>query len=497
MMKNSPYRVSAIVSLYRAERFLEGRLADLAEQSLFKKGELQIVIVNSGSPENEGRMVRDFQGRFNHIKYMETDERETLYKAWNRCIELSDGLYITNANADDRLREDAYEKLSEALDENPSAGFSYGNAMRSDKANETFSEVANRTVYSSQNYFGPDLLLHQFLGHQAMWRRSLHDQVGLFEPRLKAAGDYDFFLRGALVSRGVRVSDCVGSLLRRSDSITFSDGTMNREVAMILKRYRTKETILKLFAQEGMDIESDGAEESCLIELGNRALAYYPQWRGGRPDADFEFAKFCYRLALDSAGNGSASELAKRWAKRNMDAVDILSGAVADTWDEENSQISIAWPSLCLPVTADGITNALDPFEEWEMRGSIDSGWRLRKVNLDLYWMALLSLEGIGIRRLQDYCLGGGDLAIWGASSRGILLERVLYKNRIQARFFVDNDPSKIGSEANGLAVRGLDALSRYDGRVKVVLACSEQQKGFIRTQLEEQELESLLWDGG
>lgn len=175
----------------------------------------------------------------------------------------------------------------------------------------------------------------------------------------------------------------------------------------------------------------------------------------------------------------------------------MLSGAVAGIWDEENRQISIAWPSLSLPATADGITNALNPFEEWQMRGSSDSGWRLRKVDLERYWMALLSLERMGIRRLHDYGLGGGDLAIWGASSRGALLDRVLRKNRIQARFFVDNDPSKIGSKASGLAVRGLDGLSRYDGRLKIVLACSEQQKGFIRAQLEERGLETLLWDGG
>ena len=502
---SSRYRVSAIVSLYKAEIFLRGRLMDLVEQSLFKKGELQIVIVNSGSPENEGRIVREFKNRFDHIRYLETSKRESLYQAWNRCIEYSDGLYLTNANADDRLRQDAYEKLAKALDDNPSAGFSYGDAMRSDKANERFSEIADREVYSSQNYFAPDLLLHQFFGHQAMWRRSLHGRVGLFEPRFKAAGDYDFFLRGALVSGGVRVADCLGALLRRSDSITFADGAMNREVAMVRKQFRTRETILRLFLREGMEIESEGAEEACLIELGNRALAYYPQWRGGRPDADFEFAKFCYGLAMDGGARGPKSELGERIARRNANAVGILSGETDpdhgacdddSPWDPGRRQVSIAWPSSSFPLTADGIANAVDPFGDWVASEPSETGWRYRKANLERYWMALLSLEEADIHCLKDYCSNGGALAIWGASSRGCLLKRVLYRKRIQAMFFIDNDRSKIGSKVNGLAVRGSDDLAQFGGRLKVLLACSEQQERFIRSQLESEGLESLLWDG-
>ena len=45
------YKVSAIVSVYKAERFIKGCLEDLLSQTLFQKGDLEIIIVNSGSPE--------------------------------------------------------------------------------------------------------------------------------------------------------------------------------------------------------------------------------------------------------------------------------------------------------------------------------------------------------------------------------------------------------------------------------------------------------------
>ena len=490
MIKSSQYRVSAMVSLYKAERFLEGRLSNLVEQTLFERGELQIVIVNSGSPENEGSIVRDFQGQFGHIRYLETSKRETLYKAWNRCIELSEGQYLTNANADDRLRDNAYEKLAIALDKNPSSGFAYGDAILSDKANENFDEVQDRSVYSIQDYFGPDLMLHQFLGHQAMWRRSLHDRVGPFDPSFKAAGDYEFFLRGASVSRATRVPECLGTLLRRSDSLTFSDGTMNAEVASIRNEFRTKDKLLKLFANEGIEFESEGMVETCLVEMGNRALCYYPQWGAGRPDADLDFAKICYDWAIDGRANGRKSEEAKRHAERNREIVEILSGRA-----DGQRQISIACPDLKIPSTSSGIGRALQPWESLESSVSKGSTWRLRTGLLEHYWMMLLNLQDREIHRLAACSTGGRGFAIWGASSRGLFMARALLLKGIPVRFFIDNDKTKVGTELSGLPVCGVEELgSSRNENVKVLLACSGQQNRFIFAQLKNEGLESRLW---
>jgi glycosyltransferase involved in cell wall biosynthesis len=40
-------KVSAIVSLYNAAEFVEGCLEDLVQQTLFKSGALEIVVVDS------------------------------------------------------------------------------------------------------------------------------------------------------------------------------------------------------------------------------------------------------------------------------------------------------------------------------------------------------------------------------------------------------------------------------------------------------------------
>ena len=99
-MSNTNVLVSALVSTYNSEKFIEGRIVDLLEQSISKY--LQIVIINSGSTQNEDKIIKSFTESYSNITYLKTKERESIYKAWNRGIKVANGKYITNANTDDR-----------------------------------------------------------------------------------------------------------------------------------------------------------------------------------------------------------------------------------------------------------------------------------------------------------------------------------------------------------------------------------------------------------
>jgi len=109
-------KVSAIVSTFNAASYLEGCLEDLINQTLYKKGELEIIVIDSGSLQHEKEVVTVFQKKGYRIRYFRTEKRESLYAAWNHGIGLSEGKYLTNANTDDRHDPDCLEKLSDILD---------------------------------------------------------------------------------------------------------------------------------------------------------------------------------------------------------------------------------------------------------------------------------------------------------------------------------------------------------------------------------------------
>jgi SAM-dependent methyltransferase len=230
-------RVSAILSIYRAGRHIQGCLEDLTAQSLFLAGELEIVAVDSASPEGEGEVVAAFAAQYpGRIHYLRTPERETIYRAWNRGIHAARGLYLTNANADDRHRVDALERLAQALDEHPEVAMVYADSATTEQVGAPFA-TALRTGVLAWPEFDPLLLFAGcFAGPQPMWRQAVHARHGHFDPRLKSAGDYDFWLK--LVAGGERflhLKEVLGLYLMSPQGMELSDTELSMAEAHLAR----------------------------------------------------------------------------------------------------------------------------------------------------------------------------------------------------------------------------------------------------------------------
>jgi len=191
------YLVSAIVSTYNSERFIRGRLDDLLAQTLGDS--LEIIIVNSGSRQNEDDIITtEYLSTHKNIKYIRTD-RETIYAAWNRAVQLSEGKFITNANTDDRLRCDAYQVLSNYLLSHNDVAMVYADQYVSSTPNATFNQLRSTKVQRWNNFSYDRLLEGCLTGPQPMWRSSIHFQDNIwFDEKFDVAGDYEFACHVAL-----------------------------------------------------------------------------------------------------------------------------------------------------------------------------------------------------------------------------------------------------------------------------------------------------------
>jgi glycosyltransferase involved in cell wall biosynthesis len=186
--------ISVIISTYNSEKFLRGRLDNLIGQTIFDK--LEIIIVNSGSMQGEREIVREYTRRYENIKYIETEERETIYAAWNRGIQIATGKFITNANTDDRLKSNALEILAKILEANSKVGVVYADQYITNIPNADFSclKFVGRHIrprYNKLLYFDAC-----YTGSQPMWRAAIHKEYNImFDGKYEVAGDYDFFCR--------------------------------------------------------------------------------------------------------------------------------------------------------------------------------------------------------------------------------------------------------------------------------------------------------------
>jgi len=224
------YLVSAIVSTYNSERFLRGCLDDLEQQTIADK--LEIIIVNSGSQENEEAIVREYRQKYSNIVYITTEQREGIYTAWNRAVSMARGTFLTNANTDDRHRKDALEIMAETLLANPDIALVYGDQICTDTPNGTFAnhhatEMARRPEYSQER-----LLFGCCVGSQPMWRKSLHDELGNFDESLACAGDWDFWLRISSKYKFKHILDFMGLYYYNKQGIEHA-----RKIHSLYERY--------------------------------------------------------------------------------------------------------------------------------------------------------------------------------------------------------------------------------------------------------------------
>ena len=299
------YKVSAIVSTYNSEKFIQGCLDDLFDQSLYKQGQLEIVIVDSGSQQGEWELIQGMSQRpeFEHMLAIRTEERETLYAAWNRAIKLSRGKYIINANTDDRHMFYALEELADTLNNKPEAALVYGNCYYSTVANETYEQNDGTRLFRPPTYFAPALLLYYPFGPQPMWRKSVHDEIGLFDETYKAVGDWDFAIRLGQRYRALHVDKYLGLHYVGDGTISNRPGLKERENTRVRNKYQNLYTIETLYRREGVLSEYRHQKALMLSDLHKRANKFVCPNGGIAYDGCLMIK--CDGLALNLPGAGS------------------------------------------------------------------------------------------------------------------------------------------------------------------------------------------------
>lgn len=109
-------KVSVIVPVYKVEKYLEKCLESLVNQTL---SDIEIVIVNDGSPDNSEKIIEIYSKRYlNKIKYVKK-QNGGLSSARNYGIPYATGEYIAFLDSDDYVELNMYELMyNKAIEDN-------------------------------------------------------------------------------------------------------------------------------------------------------------------------------------------------------------------------------------------------------------------------------------------------------------------------------------------------------------------------------------------
>jgi GT2 family glycosyltransferase len=220
--------ITVLLSLFRGENFLRQYLDNFLHQTWSGRCEL-VIIHNDPSPEAV-EIINSYVGRINLIHL--TRVREGMYSSLNAGIRASSAPFITIWNVDDIRTKTSLEVLASALDNGLGYGWSYGDF-----------EISNKYGGGAVNYAKtPEWSLSAATtssigGPFFMFKRSLLNQVGLFDEQLLSGGDFDFTVRLSLISEGIKVSGNLGSFLNERKGLSTSGDLQAIERTVIQRRY--------------------------------------------------------------------------------------------------------------------------------------------------------------------------------------------------------------------------------------------------------------------
>lgn len=142
------YKISVIIPVYNAEKFLCRCLDSIINQSL---NEIEIIIVNDGSTDNSLGIVNEYRRQDNRIQII-TQENQGTGMARNNGISLAHGEYISFVDADDYIDLDMYENMYKRASNNKS-DIVIARYRRVDSDGKTLNESQILKGYSKEKIF--------------------------------------------------------------------------------------------------------------------------------------------------------------------------------------------------------------------------------------------------------------------------------------------------------------------------------------------------------
>jgi hypothetical protein len=181
-----PGLVSVVIACYKQAHFLGKAIESVLGQTY---PAVEVVVVDDGSPD----ATRDVAASYAEVRYVKQQNKGPS-AARNRGLAEARGAYLVFLDADDMLLPPAVAAGLQALYSHADCAFVSGHYRWVGPDGEV------RTVYEPDRVDGNHyeaLLRLNYIGHpgSVVYRRSVLEEVGGFDEKLRGCEDYDLYLR--------------------------------------------------------------------------------------------------------------------------------------------------------------------------------------------------------------------------------------------------------------------------------------------------------------
>ncbi|MGD2174237.1 MAG: glycosyltransferase family 2 protein [Candidatus Brocadiaceae bacterium] len=224
-------RVSVVIPAYNAEDYLQEALESVFAQTFT---DYEVIVVDDASTDGTPEMLRGYE-ESGRIRVLTHQRNRGLSASRNSGIRAARGEFVTFLDADDVWRPERLAYHMAVMERNPEIMFLSNSGWWFKEGEELrFPPLPENPELTEVSWEALALGASPFSASNALVRREVLDEVGLFDERLRAAEDRDMWLRIARRFGTVRASGYVHGYRRHAGSMTADPEHMKRNMKMVL-----------------------------------------------------------------------------------------------------------------------------------------------------------------------------------------------------------------------------------------------------------------------
>jgi len=201
--------VSIILPTYNGAQYLQKSIASCLAQTY---ANIELIIVNDGSTDETEEILSSFHDQ--RIIYFKHDANKGLPKALNTGFKNCSGVYLSWTSADNLYKPSAIEEMVKFL-ERTGSSFVYSNYYTfsaDDFSNKVYIKLPKEPILKDGNC----------IGFCFLYTRNVYEKVGEYDPALKLAEDYDYWIRISRHFKLAHLNKVLYLARRHKNSLTYN-----------------------------------------------------------------------------------------------------------------------------------------------------------------------------------------------------------------------------------------------------------------------------------
>jgi glycosyltransferase involved in cell wall biosynthesis len=181
-------RISIVTPSFNQAQFLERTILSVLNQNY---PNLEYIIIDGGSTDGSLEIIKRYEP---WLAYWVSEEDAGQSDALNKGFARATGDIVGWQNSDDIYLPGAFHEAAEVFRKSPGVEVVFANRLDIDQDDHVIGE-GRFTPFSLVSHFYEGMMLSN---QSAFWRKDLFSKIGMFDPTLQVAMDYEFFLRAAV-----------------------------------------------------------------------------------------------------------------------------------------------------------------------------------------------------------------------------------------------------------------------------------------------------------